>query len=144
MAIRIKIKQCFKQGVKGVEILEVEALGKDDLPLEYLESTPRVYKKKKKNLIFYPPIWCKVFPVRGMKNYYIGVGRFYDIKTFDKIMSIISEASSRLKKINDRIREEEKKWNRETVLVFRDRSCWISCGDNVDAFYETVSDLTDD
>lgn len=100
MSMKIKVEKVLEKGEPRIKILEMEGLSYYELPSEYVAKPP--------NVRFYSD------------NLYLDMGKFtyrYLIdglltqQEFENLMRDLNICGTRLKEINDKIRELKKTWN---------------------------------
>ena len=111
MAIKIKLEKTFNKGVRGYTFLGGNALEDKELPSEYLQERPYLYRekvKRKGELVLLPdPKGCVIF----------SPGKFFTEKRMKELLLEISKAGKRLQKINGKIREEKKTWHGQVEII---------------------------
>lgn len=102
--VKIKIRKYVNGTRKMVEVLEVDALWKDDLPDEYVEEQPSFFKEPGK-LAYLDPHNGKVLKTIIYK------GQKMEKREFGAVMKFLNEAGERLMEINKQSREIAEEWN---------------------------------
>ena len=107
MAILVKTEKIINRGQASRIILDIEALGKNDLPYEYMEGTPRCWKEGP--------------ALKVREGGYLGkcliIDRIYCEEDFQKILKKIQACGSRLREINLQIRKSERTWKGEEIFI---------------------------
>ena len=105
--IVIKTQQVLIQGVKHYKVLHIKALEENDLPVEYMNGYPCVYKKGK-----------HLYICAAMGTFILTEGSDHPVGTFRKLLKIVHEAGLRLSQINKRLAQENEGWDKdETFFV---------------------------
>lgn len=125
--IKIKAKKEIFNKQPAYRILEVRALRKPQLPVEYLQKPPHCYLDATwDNKLFigikptislfkiicdihqkYDPLYKKI-GFFGIEEIFVFEGAVYHKEEFEKILEIINICGERLKKINDKKKKELK------------------------------------
>ena len=120
MAIEIICKKIHDGRRKAIEILEIEALGKNQLPSVYFEETPFLYKSKL--VLKSPPdgqpfeIDCLVCCVQDDLFTTLKVGDVYSKDFFSEhILPVLYEAGNKLGEINKKLRSEPDEVCKDTL-----------------------------
>ena len=112
MSIVIKTEKVVERGVAKRMILEINALGREELPVEYLRGTPCCYRNTNYNQ---SPVLCgtneQINPILTV-NHTVREEEFQS-----KYLPWIKGSGARLREINDRIRELEKAWKGEETFI---------------------------
>ena len=108
MAITLKVRK-FLRGDPYVELLDFDLLGEDNLPKEYLEGAPAVYKRDGRLFVEFSDSYKNFYYLREKIPY----------NKFKDILDACREAGSRLKEINRKLREEYKDFDgrEETYII---------------------------
>lgn len=97
-------EKVFERGVAGVRIKKVKALTQKELPKQYFQDIPHCYlantEFKDKKLI-----------IDNNYRHVLAEGCFYELQNFNEKLTLIKCAGKRLQEINEKIKEEKKKWN---------------------------------
>jgi hypothetical protein len=114
--IKIRATQVVEKGTKQYRIDKIEALSYSDLPSEYREGRPCCWLE-------HGDIPCLLILDTLTKNALtyqvddhardVAVGSMISEKSMEHFLGIIRKCGERLRRINIRVRELEKSWNKE-------------------------------
>lgn len=112
MAIVLKIKKVLYRGEPYVKLLDIDLLSERDLPKEYINGKPAVYKRGSNLLAVREPNRCTQF-------YAVG-DELIPWERFQEIIEVCRKAGDRLREINKKIRTEYKEFlegKEETYII---------------------------
>lgn len=121
MPIVIKTKKFVDGTTLERQVLEIQALTANELPKDYLNSKPNVYKCR--NLGMRTPWNSTSHELRQRKSnvgdgdLILREGEIYTEDGFQTMLTYIQKAGKRLKELNDKKRELEKEWQGEETFV---------------------------
>ena len=110
MAIVLKIKKVLDRGEPHVKLLDVDLLSDIDLPKEYINGKPAVYKSGS-NLV--------VRELNKCTQFYTIRDELIPWQRFQEIVEVCKQAGDRLHEINEKIRKEYKEFieGKEEVYI---------------------------
>lgn len=99
--MRLNFEQVLMKGKRMYKFTFENVATKDKLPREYIEAAPYVYTDSGERFMF-RDVGCYI---TGHSN-----GVIVSESTMNEIVGVAEKAGARLKKINDRIRDDKKNW----------------------------------
>lgn len=111
MVIVLKIKKVLDRGEPHVRLLDIDLLSEKELPKEYVNGKPAVYKSGSILLAVREPNKCTRFYVVG--------DELIPWERFKEIIEVCKQAGDRLREINKKIRTEYKEFleGKEEVYI---------------------------
>lgn len=112
MVIVLKVKKIWDRGEPYVKLLDIDLLSEWDLPKEYINGKPAVYKSAPNLLAVREPNKCTHFYVVG--------DELILWERFQEIIEVCKQAGDRLREINKKIRTEYKEFlegKEETYII---------------------------
>ena len=112
MVIVLKIKKVLDRGEPHVRLLDIDLLSEKELPKEYINGKPAVYKSAPNLLAVREPNKCTHF-------YAVG-DELIPWERFREIIEVCKQAGDRLHDINKKIKKEYKEFiegKEETYII---------------------------
>jgi hypothetical protein len=117
MSITIKTRKIMVNGAERVQVLEIEALPKKDLPHQYLSQSPNCYGS---DWLYSTRMIYQDGVNTPSEDYYIELlkrGCHYDPQEFARRIEFVRKCGNRLRRINREIKARAEKWHGEETIV---------------------------